>query len=86
MELGHGGELGPLAPLRISLLAQVVGPQSCDERLRGLLHQLDYGLVQRVLVLVQPANHSVADLEMEEGGEGGGGGGGGGNGGREEEL
>ena len=68
VQLSHGHELAALLSLALLVvLALVVRPQACDEGLRGLAEELHYRVVQRVLVLVQPAFDCVANLEQGEG-------------------
>lgn len=64
VSLPDSDELRPLAlPLAAVRTADVVGPDLSNEWVRGLLQQLHHRVVQRVLVLVQPALNVVGHLK-----------------------
>ena len=66
VKLGHGHKLAALLSLGVlALLTLVVGPQPSDEGVCGLAEQFHHGVIQWVLVLVEPALDCVANLERE---------------------
>ena len=61
--LPHRDEAGSLLASGTLALSEVVSPEGHDERIGGLFEQFNNGVVQRVFVLVKPANDSVANLQ-----------------------
>ena len=60
--LSHRDEAGTLLASWALALCEVVSPEGHDEGIRGFFEQFNNGIIQRVFVLVQPANDSVANL------------------------
>lgn len=60
--LPHRDEAGSLPPSGPLTFGEVVPPEGHDEGIRGLLEQFNDRVVQRVFVLVKPANDGVANL------------------------
>ena len=65
--LSHRDETGSLLPSWPFSFGEVVGPERHDEGVRRLFEQFNNRVVERILVLVKPANDSVANLRVHGG-------------------